>query len=150
MSEIVRALARGRTEATFEPVGDLELKGLSEPLRTHRVMWTPLDDPGADRRLPPMLVAGAASPYIGRPALLDRLRATWSATSASGGSAVLLAGEPGVGKTWTAAEVAAGAWADGAMVLYGRCEEELGVPYQPFVEALDLLGSATLPGPTSG
>jgi hypothetical protein len=26
--------------------------------------------------------------------------------------------------------------ADGAVVLYGRCDEELGVPYGPFAEAL--------------
>ncbi len=48
----------------------------------------------------------------------------------------LISGEPGVGKTRLAAEVARAAHDEGAIVLYGRCDEDLGVPYQPFVEAL--------------
>ena len=47
-----------------------------------------------------------------------------------------MSGEPGVGKTRLAAEVARSAFDDGGVVLYGRCDEDLGVPYQPFVEAL--------------
>lgn len=50
---------------------------------------------------------------------------------------LLLAGEPGISKTRLAREVALQAHAEGALVLYGRCEEDLGAPYQPFVEALD-------------
>jgi tetratricopeptide (TPR) repeat protein len=48
----------------------------------------------------------------------------------------LLAGEPGIGKTRLAAELAALVHDEGAVVLAGRCDEDLGVPYQPFVEAL--------------
>ena len=47
-----------------------------------------------------------------------------------------LAGEPGIGKTRLSARVAAHAHADGAVVLYGRADEESVSPYQPFVEAL--------------
>jgi tetratricopeptide (TPR) repeat protein len=50
---------------------------------------------------------------------------------------VLFAGEPGIGKTRLAAEVAAFVYEEGGgVVLAGRCDEDLGVPYQPFVEAL--------------
>ena len=49
---------------------------------------------------------------------------------------VLLSGEPGIGKTTLAGVVAQGAHEDGATVLYGRCDDELGLPYQPFVEGL--------------
>jgi predicted ATPase len=49
---------------------------------------------------------------------------------------VLVAGEPGIGKTRLAAETARTAHARGATVLCGHCDEELGVPFQPFVEAL--------------
>jgi class 3 adenylate cyclase len=49
---------------------------------------------------------------------------------------VLITGEPGIGKTRLAAEIAGGAHADGATVLCGRCDAELAIPYQPFVEAL--------------
>jgi class 3 adenylate cyclase/tetratricopeptide (TPR) repeat protein len=50
--------------------------------------------------------------------------------------AVLITGEPGIGKTRLAAQIAGDAHAGGATVLCGRCDVELGVPYQPFVEAL--------------
>ncbi|HEX6492258.1 MAG TPA: AAA family ATPase, partial [Candidatus Dormibacteraeota bacterium] len=49
---------------------------------------------------------------------------------------VLVAGEPGVGKTALAARMAAALWEEGAVVLFGRCDEESLVPFQPFVEAL--------------
>ena len=71
-------------------------------------------------------------------------RSCWDAWSRPAGrrrpgscQAVLLCGEPGIGKTRTAAEVAQAAFDEGAVALYGRCDEEIGVPYQPFAEALD-------------
>ena len=48
----------------------------------------------------------------------------------------MLAGEAGIGKTRLAAELAAHAHADGAVVLYGRFDEEAPAPYQPVVEML--------------
>lgn len=136
VSDVVRTLARGRAQAAFEPVGDLELKGLREPLPACRVTWAALEETAGPLPLPPMLVAGAPTVYVGRSHLLERLREAWSATANGGCRTVLLAGEPGVGKTRTAAELAKALHAEGALVLYGRCEEGLGVPYQPFAEAL--------------
>ena len=49
---------------------------------------------------------------------------------------MLLAGEPGIGKTRLLAEAARLAHEDGAMVRYGRCYEEPVAPYEPFAEAL--------------
>jgi DNA-binding SARP family transcriptional activator/class 3 adenylate cyclase/tetratricopeptide (TPR) repeat protein len=49
---------------------------------------------------------------------------------------VLVAGEPGVGKTTLAARFARAAHAKGAVVLYGHCDEGLGIPYQPWAETL--------------
>ena len=49
---------------------------------------------------------------------------------------VLVAGEPGVGKTRLVAALARHADDEGALVLFGRCEEDLAVAYQPFAEAL--------------
>ncbi len=48
----------------------------------------------------------------------------------------LVGGEPGAGKTRLVREMSKEAHNQGATVLYGRCDEDLGVPYQPFVEAL--------------
>ena len=55
---------------------------------------------------------------------------------------VLLAGEPGVGKTRLAHEFAAGALAGGATVLLGRCSEEPLSAFEPFAEALAQAGAA--------
>jgi class 3 adenylate cyclase/tetratricopeptide (TPR) repeat protein len=141
-ADLVRALARGRGEFVFEPMGEMTLKGLPEPVSAARVVWEPLIEPTADvdtdTIVPlPAALLGAVTAYIGREALRDRLVAVWQDARSGACSTILLAGEPGVGKTRTAAELARLAYADGGLVLYGRCDEELGVPYQPFVEALD-------------
>ena len=83
----------------------------------------------------PALLAERAGVFVGRGGELARLEAVWEAAGALGARLVLVAGEPGVGKTRLAAELADRAAPD-APVLAGRCDEDLGVPYQPFVEAL--------------
>jgi len=128
----------------FEPMGDLELKGLPEPVPSTRVIWEPLvdtgiggdDDPDAVP-VPAALLTGISAAYVGRTALLDQLDEHWRRTTEGTTRAVLLAGEPGVGKTRTAAELARRVHQQQGLVLYGRCEEGLGAPYQPYVEALD-------------
>ncbi len=47
---------------------------------------------------------------------------------------VLLAGEPGIGKTTLAGQVARSLHSAGATALFGHCVEDLAVPYQPWVE----------------
>ena len=139
VAELVRILCRGRGGYQLEPYGELELKGLAEPLPTCRVFWEPAEDIAAgaepEIRFPPLLAA--TTQYVGRDALLTHLEETFGQVVATGCRMTLLAGEPGVGKTRTAAELAHRAHATGAVVLYGRCDEDLGLPYQPFVEALD-------------
>ena len=50
---------------------------------------------------------------------------------------VTLVGEPGIGKTRTAQELATYAGLRGAQVLWGRCYEEQGAPpYWPWVQAI--------------
>ena len=49
---------------------------------------------------------------------------------------VLVAGEPGVGKTRLAHQFAPAALDEGATVLLGRCSEEPLAPFEPFAEAL--------------
>jgi tetratricopeptide (TPR) repeat protein len=74
--------------------------------------------------------------FVGRDGELERLRQLWKEAVAGERRLGLLGGEPGIGKTRLAAELASGLHAEGAVVLAGRCDEDLGVPYQPFVEAL--------------
>jgi class 3 adenylate cyclase len=139
VAELVRALARGRGAYVFEPVGELELKGLSDPVAACRVRWErPIGTTRGRIPLPGLLTMGAQLPYVGRPELLERLATAWRDVTGGGGSAcLLLAGEPGVGKTRTSAQVAQLAHDSGGLVLYGSCEEGLAVPFQPFVEALE-------------
>ena len=141
VADVVRSLSRGRGAHVFESVGELPLKGLPEPVAACQVIWQPLittDPEEPALPLPGLLSTGVAVPYVGREDVIDRLAALWKGVSDQGGSAaVLLSGEPGVGKTRTASEVAHLAYSGGGVVLYGRCDEDLGVPFQPFVEALD-------------
>ena len=53
------------------------------------------------------------------------------------GRLVMLAGEPGIGKTRTAQELASYAVSRGAQVLWGKCYEEEGAPpYWPWIQPL--------------
>src|SRR5688572_6534295 len=131
-SEIVRWLAHSGEEA-FTPVGSLELKGLSRPLPTVQVDW----EPAAQSPVPlPTFLTDIGKIFVGRDGDLDRLGQLWKEAAAGERRVAFLAGEPGVGKTRLAAELARHVHDDGATVLAGRCDEDLGVPYQPFVEAL--------------
>lgn len=79
---------------------------------------------------------GAGRIFVGREDELERLRQLWKAVEAGDRRLVLVGGEPGVGKTRLATELAHALHGRGPLVLAGRCDEDLGVPYQPFVEAL--------------
>ena len=131
-SEIVRWMAHAGEEA-FTPVGSLELKGLSRPLPTVQVDW----EPAAQSPVPlPTFLTDIGKIFVGRDGELDRLAQLWKEAAAGERRIAFLAGEPGVGKTRLAAELARQVHDEGATVLAGRCDEDLGVPYQPFVEAL--------------
>jgi DNA-binding SARP family transcriptional activator/tetratricopeptide (TPR) repeat protein len=102
--------------------------------------------------LPGELVARADAPLVGRREELARLSDLWESARADtrpepaiglGGELALrrrrialLAGEPGIGKTRLAAELARIAHDEGAVVLSGRAADENVAPYQPFLEAL--------------
>ncbi|MGH2942772.1 MAG: BTAD domain-containing putative transcriptional regulator, partial [Solirubrobacteraceae bacterium] len=84
--------------------------------------------------LPRVLDTAASGPFVGRDSELEVLRKRWAQGAAS--SMVVIAGEPGIGKTRLASALAREVHESGALVLYGRCDEGPTVPYQPFVEAL--------------
>ncbi|MEX2195638.1 MAG: AAA family ATPase [Thermoleophilaceae bacterium] len=78
-----------------------------------------------------------AGPFVGREAELAPLRAALErALAGKGAELVAITGEPGIGKTRLAAELAREAHAGGARILQGRCDKEPLAAYQPFLEAL--------------
>ncbi|MEY2432243.1 MAG: hypothetical protein QOC92_1968 [Acidimicrobiaceae bacterium] len=85
---------------------------------------------------PPALASVRSPSFVGRGTELNRLRDAWTAASAGERRLMLLAGEPGIGKTQLAIEIAAEAYNAGAVVLHGRCDDGLQVPFQPFAAAL--------------
>jgi DNA-binding SARP family transcriptional activator len=87
-------------------------------------------------RLPRPLRREERLPLVGREVELSQLDQIWQAARSGQRHLLLLAGEPGIGKSRLAAEFARIAHREGAMVLFGRCDEGMGVPYQPFVEAV--------------
>jgi predicted ATPase len=104
-----------------------------------------------DPSLPPLRAPLAVSydpnePCVGRDHDLARLAERWEHTHHGNQHAIFIVGEPGIGKTRLTAEFAQRAAAEGAVVLFGRCDEDVLSPFQPFVEAvrdlIDRLGDA--------
>jgi tetratricopeptide (TPR) repeat protein/transcriptional regulator with XRE-family HTH domain len=74
---------------------------------------------------------------VARDVELDRLRDIMAAVTAGAGRLVLLAGEPGVGKTRLAQEGDMLAREQGFLVITGCCYEQYSaIPYSPYIEAL--------------
>ena len=84
----------------------------------------------------PAALATADETFVGRAEDLAALDEVYVDVTGGTRRFVLVCGEPGIGKTRLAAQFAQRAFADGAIVLYGRCDEEGLLSQQPFAEAL--------------
>ena len=83
--------------------------------------------------LEPRLTSPSSNVFVGRHQELNQLKAALDDALSGQGQLVMLAGEPGIGKTRTAEELAMLAEQRGALVLWGRCYEEVGAPpYWPW------------------
>jgi class 3 adenylate cyclase len=134
--EIVAHLAGGRHDRPFKAIGGLELKGLPEPLNAVEVGWEPLGEEGSSLPLPPRLREMPPGAFMGRAAERTRLREQFEQAIEDEGRLALISGEPGIGKTSLSVHAALEARSRGAVVLYGRCDEDLALPYGPWVEAV--------------
>jgi class 3 adenylate cyclase len=142
-------------DVVLADLGMRQLRNLARPehvfelrLETAAPPQKPNDAPIERPDLPAVLTG--PGPFVGRGRELEGLVSGWQTALAGGTHAVLIAGEPGVGKTRLAGEWSRQAYQLDAIVLYGRCDEDLGAPYQPFAEALrslmPCLGTSRLRG----
>jgi predicted ATPase len=78
-----------------------------------------------------------AEVFVGRHREMGQLQSALEDAISSWGRLVMLVGEPGIGKTHTAQELASRAETRGAQVLWGWCYEEGGaLPFWPWVQPI--------------
>ena len=140
VTDLVKGMAGRRSTHRLELIGALELKGLPQPVESYEVVWEPLGSDPEEQRgvpLPARLTHRPNVGVIGRADELEALdQAAKMAEAGQGCRTVLISGEPGQGKTTLVAEAARRAHKRGALVFLGRCNEDLGIAYQPFRELL--------------
>jgi class 3 adenylate cyclase len=142
VADLVRANAGRRSQHTFGPLGQIELKGFPTPVDVRELLWQPLDRGAGLVSLPSRVTHRPAVGIIGRDHELGLLGdAVKRVASGSGNEVVLVAGEPGEGKSTLVSEIARRAHDGGATIILGRCDEEVGSPYGPFKEAVGHLVS---------
>jgi class 3 adenylate cyclase/tetratricopeptide (TPR) repeat protein len=141
-TDLMRMMLGRHATHDLVPVGALELKGLPDPVDAVEVRWEAdaVDGAaGAGIPLPARLARAAADDvfiFIGRAAEFEQI-ATAAKRSAGDQQVrvLLVAGEPGVGKTALVAHAARSVHDEGIATIYGACEEELVRPYHPWLSA---------------
>jgi class 3 adenylate cyclase len=108
----------------FEPLGDLVVKGRADPVRVGQ-----LAGPLAATR------AARLRPLVGRDQEIAQLGATVTELEAGRGQALLIVGEPGIGKTRLLAEFRS-LLSERVTWLEGHCLSYGGLPSWPFIEML--------------
>ena len=130
-SDLVRQLA-GAAGIEFKEPKSVRLKGLDGTWMLHEVVWHAPDTATATRP-----TRSADTSLLGRDAEVAALRGAVDGARVGRGSVVLLAGEPGIGKTSLAVDCAAYGDSVGARVVWGTCWEGEGAPaFWPWIQAL--------------
>ncbi len=126
----------------------ISLEQVRPPLAFRRIQILSLEHEGFQQELvaavsefsTPVQVKGAATALIGREAELGRLEVMLGSARAGNGTAVLVSGEAGVGKSRIAQELAEQATNVGFLVLKGSCfDTETSPPFEPFITQLESL-----------
>jgi tetratricopeptide (TPR) repeat protein len=132
LDALVLKLLAKRPEDRFTSATEVEAA-----LAAVSLTGTPPPAPAPETDSVRLLEQLARGRLVGRASELMQLREFWSRAERGQGHMVLVSGEPGVGKTRLAREMAVYARLQGAWVLQGGCYEfEATTPYLPFVEAL--------------
>lgn len=146
-TDIVRTLTVAEFGTMFDEPREVELKGLPGTTRLWRVDWTARPPVPGPIPLPGAFSAAAERPFYGRDSERQFLADIWDRTARGSRELALLGGEAGIGKSTLARTFAADVHAHGAWVLYGRCDPDGLVPYQPIVEALTAFAAHTADQP---
>jgi len=125
VSEVTRLLVRGSLGFQFTALGERSIKGFVERVPLFDVRW------------PQEAVSPRLTRFVGRQPESAQLRRHLEAAIRGQGRLVMVAGEPGVGKTRLVSELAIDATDHGLPVLSGHAYETEGMPpYLPIIEAL--------------
>ncbi|MDQ6746874.1 MAG: AAA family ATPase, partial [Candidatus Dormibacteraeota bacterium] len=135
VSDLAHKLVGSRGDHRFEDRGAVPFKGLPDQ-HVWALRWEPTEHTALPLPLEIDLSTGRPAAFVGRDEVMAEMRAAWRRMHEGRRQVLLIGGEAGMGKTRVAAELAAELHAEGAVVLYGRCDEDGVVPYQPFAEAL--------------
>ncbi len=132
-SDEVRKHAEPDLDWSFLDSGLFWLRGFPKRWRLYEVSWS---DTAAGPR--PRAAPAGLTPFVERDAERASLRRLVDNSLAGHGGLVLVAGEPGVGKSRLVAEIGDDAQARGMQVLTGHCVERSGAtPYLPYVEMIE-------------
>src|SRR5581483_3952592 len=151
VSELVQVMAAARRRHSFVALGKIGLKGLPQALNAYAVAWelegleTGHEVGESQGLLPDPLRAAPPFGFFGRAAERELLELRWK-EAAGGRRVVFLSGEAGIGKTSLAGELARRLQGESTVVLYGRCDQDLGIPYQPFLEVVRQVLATVSPG----
>jgi DNA-binding SARP family transcriptional activator len=140
VGDAVRLLAGTETDAELEDAGELALRDLVAPVRAWSARWTARRTVAVP--LPASLVVEGSAVFAGREAELAALQAAWDDAARGRRRGVFVSGEPGIGKTRLAAEIAGQVSEREGLVLYGRCDDGLAAAAQPFARALGAYAAA--------
>lgn len=130
VSEQTRRLCRGVFE--YQDLGRHELKGFSEPVP----VWRVLRESQAQSRFH-ALRAADLTPLVNRRDELEAIARLWQTARAGHGSTLLVSGEPGIGKSRLADEVASRLVDDESLRLRYSCSSYLqSSPLAPVIRQL--------------
>jgi DNA-binding SARP family transcriptional activator/tetratricopeptide (TPR) repeat protein len=131
-SEAAMLMAGPHLDLEFDPPYQMTIDATAVVVATGRLPARAEAAP-----LPGLLVDEEHFRFAGRSAELELLDHMRRSVEDANARVALISGEPGIGKTRLAAEAAQLAHAQGWDVLYGRCDEGVRTPFQPFVDALE-------------